>query len=153
MTTARSGNSEPEPAWIRRRTTIADLLDDGIENGSDVAGLSAAAEELPVPGGEDALRKRDQTLAAIRAEQRAADATMARRSFSPYGVFLGVLIAAGGTWLIARPVDMRVLHDRAKHLPFREHVTPARSRLYGTAGLVGGLLVVAYAMRRPGNPC
>jgi hypothetical protein len=140
----------PGPAWIRRRTNVEDLLDDGVENGSDlVAGLPEAEEPLTAEE-EVALDKREQTLAAVRAEQAEVTATIRRRAFSPYGVAFGLLIAAGGAWLIANPVDMRVEHRRMRYLPtFREHVTPARSRFYGAAGLVSGLALIGYSLRRP----
>jgi hypothetical protein len=153
MARQKPGGDESGPAptlgWIRRRTNIADLLDDGIENGSDIGTLHADTGDEPAGAEEEAaLRTRDETLAVVRAEQAAVEAATTRRR-SPYGLFLGVLIAAAGTWLIASPVDMRVLHAHSRYASFLEHVTPARSRLYGTAGLIGGLVLVGCALRRP----
>ena len=140
----------PGPAWIRRRTNIEDLLDDGVENGSDSVSDLPASDELPTAEETDALCKREETLAAISAEQAVIAATARRRAFNPCGVAFGLLIAIGGAWLIASPVDMRVEHRRMMYLPTSwEHVTPARSRFYGTAGLVSGLLLIGYSLRRP----
>jgi hypothetical protein len=140
----------PGPAWIRRRTNVADLLDDGVENGSDIVSDLPEADEPPTAGEASALRRREETLAAVRAEQAAIAAAARHRAFNPCGVAFGLLIAIGGAWLIASPVDMRVEHRRMMYLPTSwEHVTPARSRFYGTAGLVSGLLLIGYSLRRP----
>jgi hypothetical protein len=68
--------------WIRRRTTVEDLLDDGIENASDLGKASSDASLPSDPG--------------VRAEQAAELSAKRRKSFSVLGVFLGLLIAAGG---------------------------------------------------------
>ena len=140
----------PGPDWIRRRTNVEDLLDDGVENGSDIRAGLPEADAPPTHDEALAIGKRDRTLAAVRAEQAEIASKARRRALSPYGVALGLVIAAGGAWLIASPVDMRVVHARARRLPtFTEHVTPPRSRLYGAAGLISGLAVIVYSLRRP----
>jgi len=148
----------PAPAWIHHRTNIEDLLDDGVENGSDIRARineedRPSAAEDGSPADEALLRKRDETLAAVRAEQAAVLAKARRRAISPGGVALGLLVVLGGIWLIADPVDMRVEHRRMYRLPtFWEHVTPARSRFYGAAGVACGLLLIGYSLRRPVGP-
>ena len=133
--------------WIRRRTTAEDLLDDGIENASDLGKLPSDATLPPDPA---ALRKRSETLARVKAEHAAEFSAARRKSFSVFGVLLGLLIAAGGGALVVFPTDMRVEHSRIKYLPtVWEHVTPARSRLYGSVGLAFGLALVVYSLYRP----
>jgi hypothetical protein len=133
--------------WIRRRTTVEDLLDDGTENASDVGKSSSDATIPPDPA---ALRKRSETLARLRADHAAELRSARRKSFSAFGVLLGLLIAAGGSALVAFPTDMRVEHSRIRYLPtVWEHVTPARSRLYGSVGLAFGLALIVYSLYRP----
>ena len=133
--------------WIRRRTTVEDLLDDGIENTSD---LGKVPLDASLPSDPAALRKRSETLARVKAEHAAELSTTRRKSLSVFGVLLGLLIAAGGCILVIFPADMRVEHSRIRYLPtVSEHVTPARSRLYGSAGLAFGLVLVVYSLYRP----
>jgi hypothetical protein len=133
--------------WIRRQTTVEDLLDDGIENASDLAKVPLDA---PLPSDPAALRKRSETLARVKAEQAAELSTTRRKSFSVFGALLGLLIAAAGCSLVVFPADMRVEHSRIRYLPtVWEHVTPGRSRLYGSVGLAFGLVLVVYSLYRP----
>jgi hypothetical protein len=133
--------------WIRRRTTVEDLLDDGIENASD---LGKAPVDAPLPPDPAVLRKRSETLARVKAEHAAQLSATRRKSFSVFGVLLGLLIAAGGCALVIFPTDMQVEHSRIRYLPtVREHVTPARARLYGSVGLAFGLVLVVYSLYRP----
>jgi hypothetical protein len=133
--------------WIRRRTTVEDLLDDGIENASD---LGKPSSDARLPSDPAALRKRSETLARLRAEHAAELSTARRKSFSAFGVLLGLLIAVGGGALVLFPTDMRVEHSRIRYLPtVWEHVTPVRSRLYGSVGLAFGLSLVVYSLYRP----
>jgi hypothetical protein len=133
--------------WIRRRTTVEDLLDDGIENASDLGKLSS---DTTLPPASEAIHKRSETLARVKAE-RAAELGAARRtSFSAFGVLLGLLIAIGGCLLVMFPPDMRVEHSRIRYLStVWEHVTPARSRLYGSVATAFGLVLVVYSLYRP----
>ncbi|MGN2248342.1 hypothetical protein ACFWZ3_16810, partial [Frateuria sp. GZRR35] len=47
-----------DPTWVRRHTNVADLLDDGMENGSDLG--------APVGSGEGAADERIDTMIAVR---------------------------------------------------------------------------------------
>lgn len=133
--------------WIKRRTTVEDLLDDGIENASD---LSKPPSDTTLSPDPEAFRKRSETLARVRAERAAEFSATRRKSLSVFGVLLGLLIATGGSLLVMFPADMRVEHSRIRYLPtVWEHVTPARSRLYGSVGIAFGLVLVVYSLYRP----
>jgi hypothetical protein len=133
--------------WTRRRTTVEDLLDDGIENASD---LGKAPLDTARPPDPEALQKRSETLAKVKAERAAQLSATRRKSFSVFGVLLGLLVATGGCLLVMFPTDMRVEHSRIRYLPtVWEHVTPARSRLYGSVGIAFGLALVVCSLYRP----
>ena len=139
----------PNLNWIRRRTTIEDLLDDGVENGS--AAIEPLTKLPADPSVDLGIRqRRADTLAKVRAEHSAQLRALQRRNFSVFGIVLGALIAVAGVVLVVFPVDMWVEHSRIKHLPtVWEHVTPARSRLYGSTAFIFGLVMVAYGAHRP----
>ena len=135
--------------WIKRRTTVSDLLDDGIENNSDLQQLDSG-DELAQPPNPALLRKRSETLALINAEHAATELAAYRKNFSIFGAALGAVIAIASAYVVISPVDMRVEHRRIRYLPtVWEHVTPARSRFYGSVGLVFGVFVVGYSLYRP----
>lgn len=66
------------------------------------------------------------------------------------GVFLGITLIICGAWLFLFPVDMLVEHHRLRYLPsVVEHVTPGTSQFYGVAGVILGLLVLAFSTYSP----
>jgi hypothetical protein len=136
--------------WIRRQTTADDLLDDGVENFSDLRGTDAAPLETETPLNPTHLQIRDQTLGRLRAERTQLERTTFRRAYSVFGLALGLAIALGGLVLTLYPVDMLVHHARARYLrSVAEHVTPATSRFYGISLIVCGLALVIYSAHRP----
>jgi hypothetical protein len=138
--------SQRDARWLRRRTTLRDLLDDGIENGSD---LKSQDPYQPVTPPDPAIRAlRDETIAAIRREAQRGRAR--RVGVSGLGLLLGSVLIASGTLLLLFPVDMAVHHARIRYLPsFIEHVDHARSRLYGVSLLLGGIGLGVFAAYRP----
>jgi len=138
-------------SWIRCQTTIEDLLDDGVENFSDLKGSDA--ESAPEDEPDAAVLAAKQQSRDIMRREAAAENARHTSALSWTGTTLGLLIAASGTMLVVFPVEMRVEHPRTKYLPtVREHVTPARSRLYGAALVVAGMAVTAYSLYRPRKP-
>jgi hypothetical protein len=134
--------------WLRRNTTVQDLLDDGVENFSDLDQLPSQEPQAMVEPA--VLQIRSDTIARVKAEEYAQERSARRRNFSLFGACLGMLIALSGGLLIAFPADMRVEHSRIKYLPsVTEDVTPARSRLYGAAALAFGTALLAYSLYRP----
>jgi hypothetical protein len=125
------------------------LLDDGIENNSDLIGADFSRQP-PEAQDPQASEIRDATIAKIRADEFIAINQFRRKSISYFGVFLGLVLAISGIALIASPTDMRVEHARMKYLPtVTEHVTPVRSWLYGSALLAVGIALLAYSLKRP----
>ena len=131
--------------WLRRHTNVADILDDGIENNSDLSSFASPADSERL-GADAPLAPRSRELQ--RTPEPFVRPTM-RESISRTGVLIGVVLMLGGGLLVLLPVDMGVYHHRVMYLPsFVEHVTPFRSRVYGSAGIVMGLMVLAFSTRR-----
>jgi hypothetical protein len=70
-----------DPTWVRRHTNVADLLDDGMENGSDLG--------APVGSGEGASDERIDTMIAVPStvdpvEIQFAGATLVDKVQSPH---------------------------------------------------------------------
>ena len=125
--------------WIRQHTNVEDLLDDGIDNNSDLKSFAIdgnALEEAPVSP-------------TIRKEAQRSEAPIAKPApISFLGIIIGSLMIAFGTKLFLSPVDMFVYRDRGKYfnLDFIEHVTHGRSEIYGAAGFFLGIAVLIYSV-------
>jgi hypothetical protein len=131
--------------WLRRHTNVADLLDDGIENNSDLSSFAVPGDSAD-PGTNASIAPRSGEQQ--RAPKPFVPPTM-RESISLTGILIGGVLLLGGVLLVLLPVDMDVFHHRVMYLPsFVEHATPFRSRVYGSAGILLGLIVLAFATVR-----
>jgi hypothetical protein len=127
--------------WLRRRTTVDDLLDDGIENSSDLKNARL----------RDDSDQAVATPASHRGRVARADfpAPSRRAPVSMFGLLLGAVFIAAGAILIVTPIDMLVKHVRIRYLPTTiEHVTPATSRMYGVALSAAGIAIFGFALYR-----
>lgn len=136
--------------WIRRRTTVDDLLDDGVENFSDLRGKQApAAVGETAPNSEAVaavLRARAEGNAAEREATRAAR----RRAWSLFGIALGIVMIVAGTLAIRFPQQLLVHHARMKYLPSTvEPVDPPRFAFYGGVLVLAGVGLCVFALVRP----
>jgi hypothetical protein len=135
--------SNRDVRWLQRRTNIADLLDDGIENYSDVRAGSVPSAESESGGSPVA-----PPIARPAVKQQPVDGP-ARLPMSWFGILIGLGMAASSAHLFLFPVDMMVYHQRMKRPSFIEHVTPERSRIYGAAGVLIGFGMVGFSLYRP----
>ena len=136
-------------SWIHRHTSANDLLDDGIENFSDLRGQYQNNESSP-PVDPAVAQVRDATLARIKTEQTDALQIAYRQSRSYFGLFLAVLMMAGGLAAVLYPVDMFVVHGGGpKSRAFLEHITPFRAQLYGGSLFLIGAVLGYYSLYRP----
>src|SRR5450432_1769257 len=92
-------------AKLLRQSNTADLLDDGIENGSDLKSRAPAEKEEPdaTPDdgpGEPAIHP---TPPHAQHEQQAAEAAPPSASISYLGLFLGASSVAAGIMLLVDP--------------------------------------------------
>lgn len=132
--------------WIRQHTNVEDLLDDGIENNSDLRSFASdddTSEEQPLPTSNDS---------SPTAQDSGAPAIVADRNpISAFGVMLGGSMMWFGVKLFLYPVDTFVYHARAKslHRGVLEHVTQAGSHFYGIVGFLTGLAILLCSVYRP----
>jgi hypothetical protein len=137
------------PKDFRYTTNIEDLLDDGIENNSDLIGRASNIDpELPID--PNTIRIGEETIAMSHAKQATEKELAQGRSYSLFGVLLGIGLSISGLALAVHPIDMNVEHSRMKYLPSSvEHVTTLSSRLYGMAVFGFGLAVLGFSLIRP----
>jgi ferric-dicitrate binding protein FerR (iron transport regulator) len=145
--------SKRDEVKIRQRTNLYDLLDDGIENNSDLEALrkaredAAAEPESPVDraGLDDAspFTASPSTTANV----RKSASTAGRRHWA--GAVTGALSCAGGLWLLVAPATGLVFHDRIRYArPFVEQVSPLMSQVYGGVLLVAGIALLYFSLRQ-----
>jgi len=128
--------SKRSVTWLRQHTNVEDLLDDGIENNSDLKSFALAeqpSDEPPISGPVEV------PLQASHIE--APKTEPAERDF--FVAAIGVLIMGCGLGLVLYPVDTIVYHYRAI-----EHVTSARSEGYGGVGILLGAALLIYALKK-----
>ncbi|HEY2345921.1 MAG TPA: hypothetical protein VGH80_08555 [Xanthomonadaceae bacterium] len=137
---------------LLRRTNVEDLLDDGIENGSDLKSRK--------PGHDDA----DEAVAAEPPKARRPSRTprrkqepdqaelveeLKRRSVSWFGVALGACLVVSGILVFAFPQAILVYHASIRRSSFVEYVSPAGSQAYGVVSMILGAALLAFSLYRP----
>jgi hypothetical protein len=130
--------------WLRQHTNVEDLLDDGIENNSDLKSFASPEQ----PSGESPVAA-DAEIPPKPSPVEAPRPEPAERDF--FVAAIGVLIMGCGLQLVLYPADLIVHHDRGKY-PYRdflEHVTSGRSEVYGSVGILLGAALLIYAFYRP----
>ena len=139
--------------WIRRNTTAADLLDDGVENGNDLKslnesdGVDSVADDAPP---REAMETRRRTLERNRLETAERARIQRRKSYSLFGLLFGAAMSVFGLVAMLHPAESDVLHARIKYLPsFVEHVSKGRSVFYGAVMFVFGAILCWYSLLRP----
>jgi hypothetical protein len=133
-------------SWLRRNTNVEDLLDDGIENNSDLQSFTASDSHCD----ENRADVSTQTLPPPDPNDWKGVDSRSKLPASYFGLVLGAAITLFGLLLLFFPVDMVVYHLRARALqPLLEHVTIARSQFYGAAGVLFGLTLLAFSIYKP----
>ena len=101
--------------WIERNTTANDLLDDGVENFSDVRAPESTPAEEGEPNPADIAAKQ-RTRDAVQSDLRRRMAIEWRRAWSPFGIALGLAMIVVGTLEVLFPFDMLVHHPAMKYV-------------------------------------
>lgn len=139
--------------WIRRDTTAEDLLDDGIENASDLKSKPESAGVDPLANGaphHEAMEIRRRTVERNRLEAAEQARIQRRKSYSRFGFLFGAALLVFGLIAMLHPAESDVLHARIKYLPsFIEHVSEGRSVFYGAVMFVFGAVLCWYSLLRP----
>jgi len=140
-----------ELAKLLRRTNTADLLDDGIENGSDLKSFARteddAVEDVPkrprveMPTQSSPLRDLHK--------KEAPEEVPPKEPISYFGLFVGACFLVFGIVMFLYPQDASVYHDRIKYRPFVEHVTTTGSQVYAVISLVIGIALCGFSLYRP----
>ena len=132
--------------WLRQNTNVEDLLDDGIENNSDMASFAE------IDGSDSSAAAISQQSEPSSQSPLSADRPdpVASAPISFIGALLGSVLIIGGALLVLLPIDTFVFHQQAGRLPsFWEHVTVGGSEFYGGAGLLLGLSLIACSIYKP----
>ena len=128
---------------IRERTNLYDLLDDGIENGSDLETLVRLREEA---ASAPSVQRPPEAL------PRPQPATPVRAGRSWGGVLIGSLLLAAGGSLALYPQEMVVWHAAIRYVASSaEYVSPSMARVYGIVVASAGVLVLLVSLVRMRN--
>ena len=122
--------------WLRQHTNVEDLLDDGIANNSDLSSF-ARSEQLPDDSPAVASIKSQTQSPRIEAPEQPQE----QRDFQVAAI--GLFVSGCGLGLMFHPVDMIVYHLKAI-----EHVTNARSELYGAVLVLFGAALLIYGLKK-----
>jgi hypothetical protein len=134
-----------------RRTNVDDLLDDGIENDSDLKSFARTAddaadatpEESQVDLPTQSPRPRKQTL------PETLDAVPHKGPISYLGLLFGACFVVAGLVLFVYPREAYVFHDRLRYSPIVEHVTATGSQIYAVLAVVVGIAICGFSLYRP----
>jgi len=126
---------------IRQLTNLYDLLDDGVENGSDLPALAA----LKKHDGANSIEEDGKKKPEVRLVHHESGPIVSRRSWS--GVLIGLALLLCGTAAILWPAEVWVWHDRIRYLPgFAELVTRMGAQFYGSVVVVSGFLILLLSL-------
>lgn len=142
-----------EIARLLRRTNTADLLDDGIENGSDLQSSAkteddAAGDVADVPKvqrGE--MPTQSSPLRDLRTKE-APKEVPPREPVSYFGLFIGTCFLVFGVVMFLHPQDVSLYHERTRYRTMVEHVTATGSQVYAVIALVIGIALCWISLYR-----
>ena len=135
---------------FRRFTNVEDLLDDGVENNSDLPKSRPDQDDHTATTDPESVHIQSQGLEKNRLEDSATSKAINQKSRNIYGVMLGVIFSAIGLFAAINPTEMRVEHTRMKYLPTSfEYIDKLRGRIYGSTLFVFGIAVLAFSLYRP----
>jgi len=142
-----------ELAKLLRRTNTADLLDDGIENGSDLKSF-AKTEDDPV----DDVPKVSQAGAPTQSsplrdlpKKAAPEQRAPGEPISYFGLSIGACFLVFGVVMFLFPQDVSFYHERTRYRTIVEHVTTTGSLIYAVIALVVGIALCWISLYRPGK--
>jgi len=143
-----------ELARMMRRTNTADLLDDGIENGSDLKSFAKseddAVEGVPkVPKASRVEMPTQSTPLRDLYKKKTPEAPPPKEPISYLGLFIGACFMVFGVVMFLYPQDVSVYHDRIRYRPIVEHVTTTGSLIYAVIAWVVGIALCWFSLYRP----
>ena len=143
-----------ELAKLLRRTNTADLLDDGIENGSDLRSFAKtgddpadAVDAAPKVPRRVEMPTQSSPLRDLHTKE-APEEVQPKEPISYLGVFIGACFLVFGVVMFLYPQDVSVYHDRIRYRPIVEHVTTTGSQVYAVIALVIGIALCWFSLYR-----
>jgi len=141
-----------ELARLLRRTNTADLLDDGIENGSDLKSFEKTeddvVDDLPQVPRRGEMPTQSSPLRDLH-KKETPDAQIPRAPISFFGVFVGACFLVFGVVRFLYPQDVSFYHERARYRTIVEHVTAPGSQVYALIALAIGIALCWISLYRP----
>jgi hypothetical protein len=143
-----------ELAKLLRRTNTADLLDDGIENGSDLKSFAKTEDDAVgvVDDVPKARRGETPTQSSPLRDLHTKEAPKEvppREPVSYLGLFIGACLLVFGVVMYLYPRDVSVYHDRMRYRPIVEHVTTTGSQVYAVIAMIIGIALCWFSLYRP----
>ena len=145
-----------ELARMLRRTNTADLLDDGIENGSDLKSFAKAeddaadaVDDVPRVPRRGEMPTQSSPLRDLHAKEAPKEAQLPKEPISYLGLFIGACFLVFGVVMFLYPQDVSAYHDRIRYRPIVEHVTTTGSQVYSVIALIIGIALCWISLYRP----
>jgi hypothetical protein len=134
-----------------RRTNTADLLDDGIENGSDIKPFAKTEDDAveDVPKLPRVLMPTQSSPLRDLHKQKAPEAPPQKEPISYVGLLIGACLLVFGVVMFLYPQDVSVYHERSRYRSFLEHVTATGSQVYAVIALLIGIALCWFSLYRP----
>lgn len=144
-----------ELAKLLRRTNTADLLDDGIEKGSDLQSFAKteddtadAVDEVRQVPRRGELPTQSSPLRDLH-KQEIPEVLPPKEPISYFGLFIGACFLVFGVVMFLHPQDMSFYHERTRYRTIVEHVTTTGSQVYAVIALVIGIALCWISLYRP----
>ena len=141
-------------AKLLRRTNTADLLDDGIENGSDLKPFAKteddaadAVDDIPQVARRTEMPTQSSPLRDLH-KKETPEALPPKEPISYLGLFIGACFLVFGIMMFLNPQEVWVMHDRVRYRTIVEHVTATGSQVYAVIALVIGIALCWISLYR-----
>jgi hypothetical protein len=135
-----------------RQSNIVDLLDDGIENGSDLRVPSRVDEDAQGPDAGDANKESFKRLEQSSGRRAAPPEPreIPKASVNYAGLAIGTGFAVSGALIFPDARAINILHGSLRYRPaWIEHLTATESRVYALVAIVFGIALCAFSLYRP----
>ncbi len=143
--------SPPDVHRQLQNTNVWDLLDDGIENGSDLRARPRGADPGPAAGVDAPVAPAPRTTLTARTQpESTTEPVRSNRAISWFGLALGLAMIVAGLLVAWHPHSMVVYHAPTRHAHgSSEFVTAREAQGCGWISVILGLTIGAFSVYRP----
>jgi hypothetical protein len=136
--------------WLQR-SNVDDLLDDGIENNSDVKFRERSKDAEAGDSREDIhVDSIAEPAAPQSGREEEPSATRREDRISLPGLLLGVFFMLLGIAAFLFPKDLYIFHQRIKYArSFVEYITASQSQVYAVGAFILGIAICGFSLYRP----